>query len=56
MIKNKATKTRNKWKKIAMGKAWLTREIHDLDIKYVKIVCSRSWGHDNSIEKEIDYK
>jgi hypothetical protein len=22
-----------------MGKAWLTREIHDLDIRYVKIVC-----------------
>jgi len=26
-------------KKIAMGKAWLTRKIHYLDMGYVKIMC-----------------
>jgi len=30
---------RNRWKNIALNKAGLTHEIHDLDIKYVKITC-----------------
>jgi transposase-like protein len=40
MIKDEATITKkNKKKNIIMKKARLTREIRDLDMRYVKITC-----------------